>query len=171
MSKKKFSSGFDSLFDNREDVQTASVTTTEAKHSANAPTQTQVATNVVKRTTSKNFTSDLDSLFQEAFTEAVEEKLGKLKKDSGLSDPFDSLQRDNRKPLSGLDALIRSTVDASLASIEHAAVKRLTIIFENKKIEKLKSIAKMEKAFVKDIVSEVLTEFINDYEKKAGKAL
>jgi hypothetical protein len=42
----------------------------------------------------------------------------------------------------------------------------LTIMFENQKIEKLKSIAKNERSFVKDLVSGVLSEFIENYEKK-----
>jgi hypothetical protein len=168
VSKKKFSSGLDSIFEVKE----------EAPVVATAPPPVFASDNfsvaqptVMRRAASKNFTSDLDSLFQDAFTEAVEEKLDKLKKTSGFNDPFESAKRETRQALSGLDALIRSTVDVSLATLEHAAVKRLTIIFENKKIEKLKSIAKMEKAFVKDIVSEVLTEFINDYERRTGKTI
>ena len=129
-------------------------------------TDAPAASAVLLRRTSKNFTSDLDSLFQEAFTEAVEEKLDKMKRDSGLQDPFAADERVYKKPLSGLDALIRQTVDASLASLDHAAVKRLTILFENQKIEKLKTIAKQERAFVKDLVSGVLSEFIENYEKK-----
>ena len=39
-------------------------------------------------------------------------------------------------------------------------------MFENKKIEKLKSIAKQERAFVKDLVGDVLTEFIANYERQ-----
>jgi hypothetical protein len=171
VSKKKFSSGLDSIFEVKEEVHQAVATTATPVFAPTFDSPSTAQPMVVRRAASKNFTSDLDSLFQDAFTEAVEEKLDKLKKHSGLNDPFESNKRETRHALSGLDALIRSTVDSSLAALEHAAVKRLTIIFENKKIEKLKSIAKMEKAFVKDIVSEVLTEFINDYEKRTGKAV
>jgi hypothetical protein len=162
MAKKRFTGDFtDSIFDESSPKEAAAMPTSATKIDTDAP-----ASAVTLRRTSKNFTSDLDSLFQEAFTEAVEEKLDKMKRDSGLQDPFAADERAYKKPLSGLDALIRQTVDASLASLDHAAVKRLTIMFENQKIEKLKSIAKNERSFVKDLVSGVLSEFIENYEKK-----
>ncbi len=168
MSKKKFTSGLDTLFDTTEAVMESNFAVSSQARPAEGVPTTQSA--LVRRVTSKNFTSDLDSLFQEAFTEAVEEKLEKMRRTSGVEDPFENNRRQYKQPLSGLDALIRSTVDTSLAGLDHAAIKRLTIMFENQKIEKLKSIAKMERSFVKDLVSGVLTEFINDYEKRTGKS-
>jgi 16S rRNA G966 N2-methylase RsmD len=172
VSKKKFSSGLDSLFDNSEE-QNELVQTSARDSSATVfeESNTKPAQAINRRITSKNFTSDLDSLFQDAFTEAVEEKVEKMRRTVGIDDPFENNRRQYKQPLSGLDALIRSTVDTSLAGLDHAAIKRLTIMFETQKIEKLKSIAKMERAFVKDIVSGILSEFIEDYEKKNGKSL
>lgn len=168
MSKKRFSSGLDSLFDSPHDEHGFGETATAEK--APPPSvselEAEVKAVVMKRTTTKNFTSDLDSLFNEAFTEVLEEKVDKLRRSSGLDDPFESSRNTYKKPLSGLDALIRSTVDTSLMGLEHAPIKRFTIMFENKKIEKLKNIAKQERAFVKDLVGDVLTEFINNYEKQ-----
>ena len=156
----------DTLFEAKEEALDRAPSVSSSTATATLETQPLVA----RRAHSKNFTSDLDSLFQDAFTEAVEEKLEKMRRTSGIQDPFESTQRHNKQPLSGLDALIRSTLDTSLAGLEHAAIKRLTILFENQKIEKLKSIAKIERSFVKDLVSGVLTEFINDYEKRTGKS-
>jgi hypothetical protein len=166
VSKKKFTGGLDTLFEVTETVMDNTPSVSQARQAESSTTQSAL----VRRVTSKNFTSDLDSLFQEAFTEAVEEKLGKMKRASGIEDPFENNRRQYKQPLSGLDALIRSTVDTSLAGLDHAAIKRLTIMFEYQKIEKLKSIAKVERSFVKDLVSGVLTEFINDYEKRTGKS-
>jgi hypothetical protein len=163
MSKKTFSSGLDSLFDSPRDEQ---VIAEKAPPPSVSEIEAEVKAVVMKRTTTKNFTSDLDSLFNEAFTEALEEKAGKLHRSSGMDDPFAPKQSEYKKPLSGLDALIRSTVDTSLMGLEHAPIKRFTIMFENKKIERLKNIAKQERAFVKDLVGDVLTEFINNYEKQ-----
>ena len=130
-----------------------------------------VSSVVTRKTTSKNFTSDLDSLFNDAFSEAVEERVEKMRRSAGIDDPFDEPKmRLHKQPLSGLDALIRSTIDTSLAGLDHAAIKRLTIMVESQKIDKLKSIAKLERSFVKDIVNGMLTEFINDYEKRTGKS-
>ena len=168
MSKKRFTSGLDTLFEAKEEAVKSTPSVSEAVYATDTLTASPVT---MRRAASKNFTSDLDSLFQNAFTEAVEEKLEKMKRTSGVQDPFENTQRQNKQPLSGLDALIRSTVDTSLAGLEYAAIKRLTIMFENQKIEKLKSIAKIERSFVKDLVSGVLTEFINDYEKRTGKSV
>lgn len=167
MSKKKFTSGLDMLFDTTEVAVQETPSLSQAKQAESVATPQSAA---ARRVTSKNFTSDLDSLFQEAFTEAVEEKMEKMRRTSGIDDPFENNRRQYKQPLSGLDALIRSTIDTSLAGLDHAAIKRLTIMFENQKIEKLKSIAKLERSFVKDLVSGVLTEFINDYEKRTGKS-
>ena len=170
MSKKKFSSGFDSLFDNPEEAQEQVVEMNPSVFGAqNAYVKAESTTVVTRKASSKNFTSDLDSLFSEAFTEAVEEKVEKLRRSAGLEDPFEDNKRSYKQSLSGLDALIRSTMDTSLAGFEHAAIKRLTIFFENYKVDKLKSIAKSERSFVKDLVNGVLTEYISNYEKKAGK--
>jgi hypothetical protein len=164
MSKKRFSSGLESIFDDPQDEQ---VIAEKAPPPSVAEIEAEVKAVVMKRTTTKNFTSDLDSLFNEAFTEALEERVNKLRHSSGLDDdPFESKRSEYKKPLSGLDALICSTVDTSLMGLEHAPIKRFTIMFENKKIEKLKNIAKQERAFVKDLVGDVLTEFINNYEKQ-----
>jgi hypothetical protein len=170
VSKKKFSSGLDSLFDTKqEETEVVHQSTPSVKDAFLSDTIAQPAIN--RKASSKNFTSDLDSLFQDAFTDAVEQKIDKLRRTSGLEDAFENEARPFKQPLSGLDALIRSTIDTSLAGLEHAPIKRLTIMFESQKIDKLKSIAKNEKAFVKDIVNEVLTEFIKDYEKRRGGAL
>jgi hypothetical protein len=168
--KKKFSSGLDSLFDSQEDIQEAVAETTPSVfEEQNANVRFGSSSGVTRKASSKNFTSDLDSLFSEAFTDAVEEKVEKLRRASGIEDPFEDNRRSYKQPLSGLDALIRSTIDTSLAGFEHAAVKRLTIFFENYKIDKLKSIAKSERSFVKDLVNGVLTEYINEYEKRTSK--
>ena len=167
MSKKRFSSGLDSLFDNpRDEQEFEDVKAGKAPPPSVSELEAEVKAVVMKRTTTKNFTSDLDSLFNYAFTEALEEKVDQLRRDSGIDDPFESKRDNYKRPLSGLDALIRSTVDTSLMGLEHAPIKRFTIMFENKKIEQLKNIAKQERAFVKDLVGDVLTEFIKNYEQQ-----
>ena len=168
MSKKRFSSGLDSLFDSPREEQdfVDSVAADQAPPPSVSELEAEVKAVVMKRTTTKNFTSDLDSLFQDAFTEAIEEKADQLRRELDVDDPFSVKRNKYKKPLAGLDALIRETVDTSLVGLEHAPIKRFTILFENKKIEKLKNIAKQERAFVKDLVGDVLTEFINNYERQ-----
>ena len=167
MSKKKFTTGLESLFGEPQEQERHVSTVTETALDADDRPLEQ---SPIRRNSSKNFTSDLDSLFRDAFTEAIEDKAEKLKKSAGYGDDlYDAARSLYKKPLSGLDALIRQTVDTSLAGMEHAAIKRITFTFENQKIEKLKSIAKMERAFLKDVVNGVITEFIDNYEKRTGR--
>jgi hypothetical protein len=166
VAKKKFTSDFDSIFD---DSETEPLKITNEDIAADLPTAPTVSPVSNKKATLKNFTSDLDALFRDAMTEAVEERVTKIKRSVGIEDdPFEESARAFKKPLSGLDALIRQTMDTSLAGMEHAAVKRITLLFESAKIDKLKNIAKLERAFMKDLVQSVITEFIVDYEKRKG---
>lgn len=172
MSKKKFSVGFDTIF-NAPVESTATVDTKNllgASLGSNTMGMEIPEKKVLKRPGIKNFTNDLDSLFKDAFTEAVEEKIDKMRRQGGTGTSDNNMDIP-RKPLSGLDALIRSTVDASLAELQQATIKRLTIVVENQKVEKLKSIARMERSFMKDIISSVLNEFIENYEQRTGKSL
>ena len=177
MSKKKFSSGLDSLFDTKDEEREMLNNSPQSLSQVGSVSEEKkgdleaVSSVVTRRAASKNFTSDLDSLFNDAFSEAVEERVEKMRRSAGIDDPFDEPKmRSYKQPLSGLDALIRSTIDTSLAGLDHAAIKRLTIMVESQKIDKLKSIAKLERSFVKDIVNGMLTEFINDYEKRTGRS-
>ena len=63
MSKKKFTGGLDTLFEVSEAVMESSPSVSQTRQAESVST-TQSA--MVRRVTSKNFTSDLDSLFQEA---------------------------------------------------------------------------------------------------------
>ncbi len=160
MAKKKFSSGLDSIFEEPE-VKQAQVENTQTPQT-NAPDELVL---VPRRAKNKNFTSDLDSLFQEAMTESLEQKIEKKQRNLETSEAG---LRNYKKPLSGLDALIRQTADKSLLDLEQAPVKRITFTFENAKIEKLKIIARKEHSYVRDLVQEVIAGFIEDYEKQKG---
>jgi hypothetical protein len=168
VSKKKFSTGLDVLFEQSEESKPLDTRNEMGSKGSSAFTESGVssAAMAVRKNASKNFTSDLDSLFNEAFTEAVEQKLEKMQRDSGISPNFEQKRGNLTQSLNGLDALIRSTIDTSLVGFEHAPMKRLSIMFENQKMEKLKSIARTERSFIKDLVSSVLSEFIQDYETK-----
>ena len=166
MGKKRFTGGFDSIF-GREEEEPVKITSEDI--AVETPTAPAEPAAFSKKATVKNFTSDLDALFRDAMTERVEEKVTKIKRSVGIEDdPFEDSAREFKKPLSGLDALIRQTMETSLAGMEHAAVKRITLLFESAKIDKLKNIAKLERAFMKDLVQSVITEFIVDYEKRKG---
>ena len=116
---------------------------------------------VKTKRSSKNFTSDLDSLFDEVLNDAMEEP-------RSAAQTATNTKRRSLEPLSGLDALIRRTTDEDPmeAIAEETALKRrVTLVFERSKIDKLKAIARKERTYLKDIVNELVSEFIQDYEK------
>jgi hypothetical protein len=155
VAKKNFSNGLGSIFDANDAQNEAAIVGNEAD---------EMPIRAARRTT-KNFTSDLDSLFQDALTEAIDTKKTAFSSDQNA---LDDAKNRYRKPLSGLDALIRQTSDASLTEMELAPVKRITLMFDNAKVEKLKNIARRERSYMRDIVQNVVADFIENYERKKG---
>ncbi|MFT4667643.1 MAG: hypothetical protein ACI9XB_004615 [Gammaproteobacteria bacterium] len=145
------------------------------------------------RTTSKNFTSDLESLFRDALTDSFEEAL--LSESEAVEEvqaieekpshqPEKNIIRERKaspedKPVrarrristpggSGLDLLIRQTSDETILEYE-SLTKRVSFVFDKKKLKKLKRIAKQRQLFLKDVVGEVVAKFINEYETDNGE--
>ncbi len=164
MSKKKFTDGLESLFstDTKGDVSgkgTAFLRTPSDKKDGNTPQ---------KRSSSrKNFTTDLDSLLEEALQESFEEKMAE--REAGKSSGKPRYQNPTRRPMTGLDVLIRRTVESGEIEENHKeGTKRLTVTFHKSKIVKLKKIARLEKAYLKDILGGLVDEYIQRYEQEKG---
>jgi hypothetical protein len=126
--------------------------------------------------TRKNFTTDLDSLLEEALQEVFTEQTSEKSSDEtapGKAQSFHQ-QTHRKRPFSGLDFLIRRTVESSPIEIVHdrvANTKRLTVTFDKKKLEKLKKIARLEKTYLKDILGDIVAEYIKKYEQSKGESL
>lgn len=159
MSKKKFTYGLESLFDNSDDHLMTATALPKASAMSSHASDTEPNS---KRPAGKNFTADLDSLFHDALRETVEEQ---LKKSIGVNELPPETGRSVVKTLSGLDALIRSTADEEETPQSYKPTKRVTFVFDNSKLEKLKHIARKERAFLKDILNEIITGYINDYDR------
>ncbi|MEM8527430.1 MAG: hypothetical protein AAGG68_22505 [Bacteroidota bacterium] len=117
-----------------------------------------------RRNASKSFSSDLSSLFEESIVESVQEKVKSLKDKPEKSDQ----KKEKRRP-TGLDVLIRRTVESSNVDIEDGPKRRVTFLFDEDKLRRLKDIARSKKAYIKDIVGEIVSEFIEEYEDENGK--
>lgn len=120
-----------------------------------------------KKRGAKTFTADLNSLFQQAFEENV--------KENRIVEPVEKKdeQRSPRraKALSGIDALIRQTTDKPQPEDQPKTPrfqKRVTFVFDKKKFQKLKTIARQEKAYLKDLIGNAVSEFIEEYETNNG---
>ncbi|MAT54198.1 MAG: hypothetical protein CMN32_06925 [Saprospirales bacterium] len=124
----------------------------------------------------KDFTTDLDSLLQEALQETFEEQVEvrKKQKKAGSKPEIKAFhkQTTKKRPLTGLDRLIRRTIESSDMDIAeekpNSGKKRLVVTFEKEKVDKLKKIARMEKAYLKEILGDLVANFIKEYESKKG---
>ena len=131
MSKKRFTDGLESLCSNdTKDVSGKGTAFLRAPFD-----ETGSSPVVAKRSSSrKNFTTDLDSLLEEALQESFEEKMAQREKDKSATDKS-KYQNQARRPMTGLDMLIRRTVESS--DIEQSireGTKRLTVTFDKTKI-------------------------------------
>lgn len=146
MSKKNFKAGFEDLF---HDAKVGAV----AENVAQQMKQ--------KRTTSagKSFAADLESLFEETMVETTLEATQAVR--DGKTPP----SKRPRKYV-GIDALIRDTVASSDMEVSASSEgqKRIAITLEKDKLEKLKKIAQLQKSYLKDVISEVVAEYIAAFE-------
>jgi len=163
VSKKRFTDGLESLFGFSEGG--------ELPEESPLLEETEVKVKVVskpkakRKRSSKNFTSDLDSLFEDSLQETIEETRTEYREKVSKKS---SKKRKQRRPVSGLDALIRRTLEGSEAEVSYDKRKRVTFVFEKSKVEKLKRIAKAEKVYLKDILGDLVKEYLSQYEKDKG---
>lgn len=107
---------------------------------------------------SKNFTSDLDTLFEAVLNDNIRESKSEDSKGGRRE------QTRKRRAVVGLDALIQKTTDDNYDYT--STKKRVTFIFEKKKLDKLKKIAKLQKAYLKDIIGKIVGDHIAKYDDK-----
>ena len=166
MSKKRFTSGLESLFskENKDDI--SGEGTAFLREVSDGGGSSILSTK--RKTSRKDFTTDLDSLLEEALQESFEEKMAQRAKEQKPDQT--KYQNQARRPMTGLDVLIRRTVESGEVENDRAnGVKRLTVTFDKSKINKLKRIARLEKSYLKDILSELVEEYIQRYEDENGR--
>ena len=155
MAKKKFSEGLDDLFSNEATEQQP------WGHASDSPARE-------RKSGSKTFMDDLDELFHEA----LDESLRKLDVEPSAAATTSTKSKSTgayRAPLSGLDALIRQTVDIQeIAADESSGKKRLTVAIDGEKLQQLKAIARLENAYLKDVVVQLIDEYIREYSDGKG---
>ncbi len=166
MSKKRFTDGLESLFSS--DPKDVSGKGTAFLRDP-SPEEKEGTQSVAKRPASrKNFTTDLDSLLEEALQETFQEQMDAREKTDNKAQVFHQ-QTHRRRPNMGLDMLIRRTVESgSVEMDEDTGKKRLTVSFDKEKLVKLKKIARIEKAYLKDILGDIVAEYIKKYEANKG---
>lgn len=159
MSKKRFSEGLDDLFSDAH-----------AGHESLFGTETSVATAPERKPAHKNFMADLDSLLQEALEESLERYDANQPDTTTPSGKTKATGANiSYRPMTGLDALIRQTIDVQeIATDEASGKKRLTVTVDRTKLEKLKTIARLENSYMKDLLVHLIDEYIEEYTQQKG---
>lgn len=150
MAKKRFKAGMESLFEENSDPK-------ELKQDTAASPEKKAEENATEKNSGKGFRNDLKAFLQEAFEESLEQHLEQKEK-GNLS------KKKTAKPKGGLDALLRSTIEPSKMRLQNKPVRRLTISFDEEKLAKLRQIARKERTYLKDIIDEIVGEFLESYE-------
>jgi predicted Zn-dependent protease len=175
LSKKKFTTGLESLFGDssekafKEESPFLDVEDKKEKRVERSRRRSTVATGDTKaaKRASKNFTSDLETLFEQALSDTIEEQRKRVAQKDEVKQRVQ--KRRIRRPLSGLDALIRRTGDMEYVEVNTPTKKRVTFVLDKNKVEKLKGIARTKKSYLKDIIGDVVTKFIERYEQETGE--
>lgn len=162
MSKKRFTDGLESLLSTPEDagLQGNSLLSAESNTAKiKGATTAEASPENSKKAQGKRFTDDLQAFLMEAFEESFERQMQQIPAEA-------EIKKRSTKPMEGLDALIRSTVEPSRVQFDqHAATRRLTLQFDERKLEKLKAIARLEKTLLRDIIDTIVEDYISRWEK------
>ena len=163
MAKKRFSDGLDDLFSD------SSHDTLDMVDSGGMAEFT-VRQGSDRKTTSKSFAHDLDALLQEAMAESLDHFESVSEDRNALSGKSKSTATSSiRASNSGIDALIRQTIDVQEFSQEaETGLKRLTVAVDRSKLEQLKAIARLENAYLKDLLVGLIDEYIHEYKSEKG---
>lgn len=115
-----------------------------------------------KKVSGKDFTNSLQSFLSETFEESFERQMAEVKK----QEPAAKKPKKSRRRRNSLDMLIRNTVEPAKIEIagETPKRRRITLTFEPQKLEKLRNIARVERAMLKDIINDIVGEYIQKYE-------
>lgn len=168
MSRKAFTSDLDSVFApgaQHEPNIDASPWLLETAAAESAPVDRPIARKTNPRRHRKTFAADLDSLFAAVPDERPRE--------TTALDDLSVRQRERPRralgSLAGIDALIRDTTDgraiaqedARLAEAKRIGVpKRVTFTYDRDQFARLKRIAREEGAYLKDIISGLLNDYL-----------
>lgn len=161
MSKKKFTAGLESLFtegdavaDELQQEDSSLLFPSEGKLKKGKKEK--------KKKSSKNFTDNMQDFLTDTFEESFERQMAKRKEKPS---PNKIIKKRSRRPISGLDLLIRSTVEATGMEMDEKKSRRITLVFDTDKLDKLRSIARDKQTYLKNIIDDIVSEFIDDYEK------
>lgn len=176
MSKKKFTDGWESLFESASDHASGQTLllfelpeSETGKPHRRSKSHAAEAVPEPPKHSGKSFASDLESFLQEAFEESFTEQT--RQRTDAEPEPNAKTRRRPAPASRGLDSLIRNTMEETQAGTDHstAGVRRLVLFLDEHKIARLKSIARSEKTLLRSIVDQIVAEYIAEYERLHGE--
>lgn len=175
MSKKRFNDGLESVFAAEKEQ---GITVGSAFLMSDNSASFEVKTVEKRAGSTKNFLSDLDSLLNEALQESLDDfnrgggqaatraaNFDGGKSKSTLGSPASDLRSGG---MAGIDALIRQTIDVNTMDLDESGKKRITFSVDRTKLDKLKTIARLEKSYLKDVMASLIDGYIQEYIKQKG---
>lgn len=175
MSKKRFNDGLDSVFTAEKEQ---GITVGSAFLMADNMASLEVKTVERRAGSTKNFLSDLDSLLNDALQESINDfnrgggqaAMRAANFDSSKSKSTAGSPASDARPggMAGIDALIRQTIDVNTMDLDEAGKKRITFSVDRTKLDKLKTIARLEKSYLKDVLANLIDGYIQEYAKQKG---
>jgi hypothetical protein len=154
MSKKKFTNGLESVFIDTYEEEVVTTSVFEEQRAAEIPAKAKQI-----RKGGKTFSSDINDIIMSSF---VTENQEETEDSSDIN--YSHVKKPQRRPLSGLEALLSRTIDYGDLDVD--AKKRIVLLLEQHKVEKLKEIAKEEQLFLKDILVKSISFYIDQHEKR-----
>lgn len=161
MGKKRFSSGLDDLFSELHHEEPKGGAMSELSVSS-APER--------KHAPVKRFSNSIDALLQDALEESIQQFEAR-QQHTPVNTKSKSASKAGVFPRvsTGLDALIRETIDVkSFEKEEESGIKRLTVAVDRTKLDKLKTIARLENSYLKDLLVHLIDEYIEGYSEQKG---
>jgi hypothetical protein len=156
MSKKKFTNGLESLFFEGHDEE---ITMTMVEPTVAVREERMSSTRTVRKG-GKDFSSDIDQVIIDSFVTNNDEK-----QRSGDADiNYAHIKKPKRNSLGGLESLLTRTLEIS--DFDFETKRRIVLILEQAKVDRLKEIAKSEQSFLKDIITKSVSYYIDQYDRK-----
>lgn len=108
----------------------------------------------------KTFALDIEAFLEDVLQESIREEL-----EREASKPKKPDKELVHEPPTGVDALIRSTLESGEMEIQTGKTRRVTFFFDERKVERLKEIAKRENIYLREVISRIVAEYLSRMER------
>jgi hypothetical protein len=169
VSKKSFTDGLESLFSSSREEK-ALQTLARPKRKERSGRNTAVAEppgdeparerGASRASHQKTFALDIEAFLEDVLNESIREELER-------EQPRSQQPPKSPEEHSGIDALIRSTLETSEMEVQSGKTKRVTFFFDEGKVERLKAIAKQENIYMREVISRIVAEYLARYERES----